>query len=177
MPSYRLKLRVFLLALALGLALVGFIDWLDDYSKQIKIVLPEAMSETLVVDVNPGFIGFESIGHGCGGRDRYGGSGWVTGYRWNLTKYVSHSGSGYETRANAKRVLELRRTEASEVLEDSRSHHPSRFPVRLILRHHDESGDSFEIINYEGKDYIEDITSRDLGLALYFEIWNATENN
>lgn len=175
MKPYRRNLRIFLVTAAFGVAFVRFAAWLPEYVARVEVDLPPASSEVLIVDTQFPPTGFEEIAHGCGGRDSWGGEGSVTGYSFNLTKWVSHSGSSYKTAKDARRVLELRIAEAVEVLESSGDSGSSRLPVRVVLRHRDDTGDSFEIIMYEGTNSIEDIRSADLDVALHFETWRAEE--
>jgi hypothetical protein len=163
------------------LAFVPFVRWAESYFDQIYVDLPTANSELFVVDFKPDYGYYQSpfpIAHGCGGVNKYGGEGSVTGYQWGEF-VVSRSGAGYDTRALAEHDIASRVQEAAEVLDDSRRAYPKERPVRLVLRYADENGKDgsyFEIVTYDGKTFVNDIGSRDLTTALRFELWQQRQD-
>ncbi len=169
-----------LLTLALGMASSNFYNWFSEYSSGIEVNLPVMASGNgtfIITGRNWG--GFELYGHGCGGRNSYGGETTITAYEAGDFRRVSVESSYQETSAKARKELESRIKDAATVIsvsETVRSNIRKRLK-RVVLSGKADSEEWFDIIVYEGGKGIKIITAKTLELALEFEQWEKTRKN
>ena len=188
------------MTLALGLASVSFFNSLDDYLTEIPVDLPKVKfgspifvfprehrkmrlgggagggSSKTTFDINDKNA-FVLTGHGCGGRDIYGGEGSASGYRSYDGQTLSTDIAGYGSVKNAKRVMNQRLHEASTVLEfitifDKKTITRKR---RAVLEF-DSEKKIIRISTYDGSNSISTINAPTLKLALEFEKWEELQN-
>ncbi len=156
--NYRGRFRVFMLTLALGIASVGFASWFERFVSEVQVDLPQTQSaEIYEIITKRNWIGFEEIGHGCGGRNRYGAESSVTGYQTADFRKVSLHTGGYDNRRDALREVRLRIIEAKIIINDSAAakntqHEP--WTRRVAIEANNKGKSSFEIIRYDGNTVI-----------------------
>lgn len=178
------KFRIALITLALGLASVDFMNWLDDYWNTPRVELPQvengSLLEVLIIDEYTGrnnvfdikdANAFSPIGHGCGGRNEYGGESSGTGYKAYNRQNIGTFSSGYDDGKSAKLELDLRIKAALEILEDNQNSKSKK--QHTVLKTEDNK---VEIIDYDGKGLIETERAPSLKLLREFEEWKKYRN-
>ena len=168
------QIRIALLTFALGLAGAGFSKWFREYTDGVAIELPQASSEVFEVSLAPPLSGIEEIGHGCGGRNKYGAESSVTGYRvGDFSNIVSLYSEGHDSKKAALKEIALRIKAARTILNNSSidSGHRKRTTRRIVLITSDANSERSEIITYDGRTEIEVISAKSLEIVLAFEKW------
>lgn len=118
MKRLYLKFKISLLTFAFGLASVFLLNGSLKFSDEVYVNLPKVESSSVIeVITKENRKGFEPVGHGCGGRNKYGGESSATGYRTSDWKHISVSYSGYESSQDVKKEISLRIAEATKVVE------------------------------------------------------------
>ena len=177
MICYR-NIRIALFTFALGVAVVGFLNWATQVESIVSVDLPQASFSILEVAVAPPLSGIEEVGHGCGGRNRYGAETAITGYRLgDFSRMVSLYSEGYDTKFGAVKEIHQRVRGASFVLEDSGVMGQKRLSRRIVLSTVELDKETIDIIRYEGGDGIEVISAKNLKDALEFEKWYEAKFN
>lgn len=168
MKKFYKRFRVMLMTFALGLAIVNFSNWYNEFNTDIVVNLPKVESEPIFeVITKRNWTGFEFWGHGCGGRNIYGGETSVSGYKTNDFKSVSAGTSYHDSKNEIKREIDLRIKDAVKILEIiEKSTHK-----RIVLENEQDNKKWVDIIEYGGGKGIYIITAPSLKLALEFEHW------
>ena len=169
MKRFYSKFRIGLMTFALGLASVFVFKGTVQLSDEIPVDLPQVQSsEVFEIITKENWKGFVFVGHGCGGRNKYGAESSVTGYRTSDWKYVSVYNSGYETKKDAEKEILLRINEASKIIEYKKH--------KIILEYQEGKVKRIDLIKYDGRTGIEVVSSNSLELITEFEKREEIEN-
>lgn len=188
MKKQYLRVRIALLTLALGLASVNFFNWANDYFGKPPIELPriENVSPIEVFIINRR-IGnnnvfnikdrnaFSATGHGCGGKNKYGGESSVTAYNAYNWQTVGTNTIYYDNIKDAKREFNLRTQEALQILEPTRFFGKKRKNKQRIVLENEHKW--IDIVIYDSNHCLDIISAPSLKLALEFEEWDKYHSN
>jgi hypothetical protein len=149
---------------ALGLASVFMFNGSLQFSDEIPVNLPKVQSKSVLeVITKESWKGFQFVGQGCGGWDKYNSDIWVAGYRSNDWKAVSISGSSHENEKETRTEFNARINDAVEILEIDKN--------RAVIEIKGSERNLFNIIFFEDKKSLIIISASNLETAIEFEKW------
>jgi len=164
MKKFYSRFRIALITFALGLSSVFMINGSLSFSREVPVTLPQ-VETTAVFEIitKENWKGFQFVGQGCGGRNKYNGEIWVSGYRTNDWKSVSVSGSSHETTKETINEFNLRIKDASRILEIAEK--------RAVIENQEGENKSVNIIFFEDRRSLRIIDASKLETAIEFELW------
>jgi hypothetical protein len=170
MKRFYLKFRVMLMTFALGLSGVFLFNDSLKTDKKITVNLPQTESaEVIEIITKRNWRGFEVTGHGCGGRNEYGGECSATGYVNENFEGVSVSNCGYQNLKNLNREIELRIKKSVRIFENTQNEKlGSR---RIVLERIFNNERFFDVILNDGSMRLKIITAKKIDLLNDFEQW------
>lgn len=177
MKRFYTRFRMLLLTFAFGLASVNFVNWLTVYRSEISVNLPQVESSSVFeIITKRKWSGFEFFGHGCGGRNSYGGESSVSVYQANDFRTVSTSSSSHDNAKQARQEIELRIKDALKVIEFTKFFIKKSKIIqkRIVLENEKNENKWIDILKYDDGKSLEIINAPTLELALEFEKWQKT---
>lgn len=169
MKRFYLQFRIMLLTFAFGLAGVFLLNGSLKNSNEVSINLPQVKSSSVFeIITKENWKGFQSVGHGCGGTNKYAGETWGTAYRTNDWKSVSMGGSSHDTAKKTTTEFNSRIKDAFKVLEINKK--------RAVIENKQNGEEWFNIIYFENSKSLRIITSSKLETAIEFENWQKSQN-
>lgn len=169
MKLFYSRFRIGLMTFALGLASVFMMNGSLQHSDEVKVILPKVESSSVIeIITDEKWEGFETVGHACGGRTKYGGESSSTGYRTSDMRLVSISTSSYNNARGAKREFNSRARDAANILEIDNK--------RVVLEYMEDEVNYYEIVFFTDRNSLGIINSRRLETAVEFENWEKTRN-
>lgn len=172
MKRFYARFRVVLFTAALGLASVNLFHWFNRHD-EIAVNLPKVQSEPIFeIITKRNWNGFELYGHGCGGRNIYGGESSISAYQANDFRGVSASTSFHNRKKEIEREIEARIKDAVRILEITERSNLKR----IVLENERNNEKWIDIITYDGGKGIDIISAASLELVLEFEQWQNLRN-
>lgn len=169
MKRFYFQFRIMLMTFALGLASVFVFNGSLKYSDEVLVNLPKVKSSSVFeIITKENWKGYQFVGQGCGGINKYEGQTWVTAYRTNDWKRVSIGGSSHETAKETINEFNSRIRDASKVLEISKK--------RAVIENKREANKWIDIIYFENRKSLRIITAPQLEMAIEFEKWENSQN-
>ncbi len=164
MKRFYSRFRIMLMTFALGLASVFVFNGSLKYSDEVSVNLPQAESSSVFeIITKENWKGYQFVGQGCGGTNKYKGETWVSAYRTNDWKSVSIGGSSHDTAKEMTNEFDSRIKDAFNVLEINKK--------RAVLANKQESEEWIDIIYFENRKSLGIITASKLETAIEFENW------
>jgi hypothetical protein len=176
MKRFYSKFKILLMTFVFGLASV-FV-WNGSLTKENKIFvqLPQTESDSVFyINTKRNWQGFEVVGHGCGGRNIYGGEGSGTGYQNASFERVSVNYSGYDNPQDLKREINLRIKDSVNILANTESKDFKKKHIILERMWDDEK--RIDIITFESPKLMKIVSSKSLELTNDFLNWEKSKNS
>lgn len=158
-----------LITFTLGLASVFVLNGSLNYSDEISVNLPKVESSSVFeIITKENWKGYQFVGQGCGGINKYEGQTWVSAYRTNDWKSVSIGGSSHDNAKETTNEFNSRIRDASKILEISKR--------RVVVKNKQDSDEWVDIIYFEDRKSLRIITSSKIETAIEFENWKKSHN-
>lgn len=168
MKRFYFQFRILLMTFAFGLASIFLLNGSLKYSDEISVNLPQVKSSSVFeIITKENWKGYQFVGQGCGGTNKYEVETWATAYRTNDWKSVSIGGSSHDTAKETTNEFNSRIRDAFKVLEISKK--------RAVVENKLEDDEWIDIIYFEDRKSLRIITSSKLETAIEFENWKKSQ--